>query len=126
VLSSHGLRFGQKLAAQIKANMDWLEGGGWAIVKDQFDGVASLAKNNAGSQQRIAAERQAARMVMGRNGGLAGIGPKQARNLWQGLGVTQYEIPLDSRISKWLNDLPFSIGVEPKNFTPAFHITRSK
>ena len=29
---------------------------------------------------------------------LAGFGPKQARNLLQGLGLTRYEIPIDSRI----------------------------
>jgi thermostable 8-oxoguanine DNA glycosylase len=34
---------------------------------------------------------------------LDGIGPKQSRNLLQGIGVTKYEIPVDSRITKWLN-----------------------
>ena len=34
----------------------------------------------------------------------AGFGPKQARNLWQWLGMTRYEIPLDSRIMQWLNE----------------------
>ena len=30
-----------------------------------------------------------------------GFGPKQSRNFWQSLGLTRFEIPLDSRISKW-------------------------
>jgi thermostable 8-oxoguanine DNA glycosylase len=40
---------------------------------------------------------------------LKGLGPKQARNVLQGLGLTRYEIPIDSRITKWLNKLPFPI-----------------
>jgi hypothetical protein len=31
-----------------------------------------------------------------------GIGPKQSRNILQALGLTRYEIPLDSRVMKWL------------------------
>jgi hypothetical protein len=112
VLRSRGLRFGPKLAVQIEANMGRLKDGGWATVQEQFDKLASFSGNAASPHQRIAAERQAARIVMGRNGGFAGFGPKQARNLWQCLGVTQYEIPLDSRVSNWLNALPSSFGIE--------------
>jgi hypothetical protein len=61
---------------------------------------------------RIAAERQAACVLMGSNGGLAGFGPKQARNLWQCLGVTRYEIPLDSRVCGWINAIPSSFRVD--------------
>lgn len=45
--------------------------------------------------------------------GLHQIGPKQSRNLLQVLGLTRYETPLDSRISKWLNknlELPYHIS----------------
>lgn len=112
VLRSRGLRFGPKLAVQIEANMGWLNDGGWATVEEQFGKLGPGAEKWTSPQQRIAAERQAARMVMGRNGGLAGVGPKQARNLWQCLGVTQYEIPLDSRVSNWLKALPGSFGIE--------------
>jgi hypothetical protein len=38
-----------------------------------------------------------------------GIGPKQARNLIQGLGLARYEIPLDSRINRWLNQAGFPL-----------------
>lgn len=40
---------------------------------------------------------------------LKGFGPKQARNLLQGLGLTKYEIPIDSRVTKWLNDFGFPV-----------------
>jgi hypothetical protein len=33
-----------------------------------------------------------------------GVGPTQARNLLQSLGLTWYEIPLDSRVVRWLRD----------------------
>jgi thermostable 8-oxoguanine DNA glycosylase len=32
-----------------------------------------------------------------------GFGPKQARNFLQALGLTRYEIPIDSRVTDWLN-----------------------
>ena len=47
---------------------------------------------------------------MGEN--LKGFGPKQSRNLWQDLGLTRYEIPLDSRVTDWVNVneiLPFKL-----------------
>jgi N-glycosylase/DNA lyase len=32
----------------------------------------------------------------------SGIGPKQARNILQALGLTRFEIPIDSRVGEWL------------------------
>jgi hypothetical protein len=112
ILRNRGLRFGPKLAEEIETNMGWLKDGGWVTVEQHFDQLASFSGKTVSPERRIAAERQAARVVMGRNDGLAGFGPKQARNLWQCLGVTQYEIPLDSRVSNWLNALPCSFGIE--------------
>lgn len=40
-----------------------------------------------------------------------GFGPKQSRNLLQTLGLSRYEIPIDSRITKWLSDFGFPIGL---------------
>ena len=42
---------------------------------------------------------------------LTGFGPKQARNLLQTLGLTQHEIPLDSRVAKWLKVFGFPAPV---------------
>lgn len=39
----------------------------------------------------------------------AGLGPKQARNLLQMLGLSRYEIPIDSRLTRWLNDFGFPV-----------------
>jgi hypothetical protein len=38
-----------------------------------------------------------------------GFGPKQSRNFLQALGLTKYEIPIDSRITNWLNDFGFPL-----------------
>ena len=38
-----------------------------------------------------------------------GFGPKQSRNLLQGLGISRFEIPIDSRITKWLNSIGFPV-----------------
>lgn len=35
---------------------------------------------------------------------IVGFGPKQSRNLLQALGLTRFEIPIDSRVTDWLND----------------------
>jgi hypothetical protein len=112
-LSKHGLRFGPKIAAQIRANLSWLQKGGWQIVQGLFRTVINVS-DGADSSMRIAAERQACRAIMGRRDGLAGFGPKQARNLWQCLGVTRYEIPLDIRVCNWINALPSAFRINPK------------
>ena len=112
-LRSRGLRFGPKIAKQIEGNLAWLRNGGWHTAKTQFEALACLPVDFSPAK-RIAAERTAAHALMGRSGGLAGFGPKQTRNLWQCLGVTQYEILLDSRICTWLNALPSSLRVKPE------------
>lgn len=38
-----------------------------------------------------------------------GFGPKQSRNFLQSLGLTKYEIPIDSRITNWLNNFGFPV-----------------
>ena len=45
---------------------------------------------------------------------MKGFGPKQSRNLWQWLGLTRYETPLDSRVVKWINR-NLSIQVDKDN-----------
>lgn len=44
-----------------------------------------------------------------------GFGPKQSRNFLQALGLTKYEIPLDSRIIGWLNNHGFPIKLNSKS-----------
>ncbi len=105
-----GIRRSNKIADEISANFSWLENGGWQQV---FSIVKRLENNN-----EIEVERESAEYI---NDNLKGFGPKQARNLLQSLGLTMYEIPVDSRIIKWLNDFGFPIklssgGLSDKNY----------
>lgn len=113
VLRRHGLRFTPTLARHMARNLQWLSDAGWKQVEEHFERVRSLSADIS-TEARIVAERQAANAVMGRRNGLAGIGPKQARNMWQCLGVTQYETPLDSRVCEWINALPDTFGMEAR------------
>jgi hypothetical protein len=40
-----------------------------------------------------------------------GFGPKQSRNYLQALGLVKYEIPIDSRITSWLNNFGFPVSL---------------
>ena len=42
-----------------------------------------------------------------------GIGLKQSRNFLQALGLTKFEIPIDSRITSWFNDFGFPVTLSP-------------
>lgn len=96
-----GIRRGPTISKQAASNLEWLESGGW---KPLWAWVQAL--RDAPTKSR---ERQAARFVVEN---LNGFGPKQARNLWQWLGLSRHEIPLDSRILRWLNKsgYPFKLS----------------
>lgn len=103
------------------------ETGGWQTAQAQFEALTHLPVGSPPTG-RIAAERTATRTLMSRSGGLAGFGPKQARNLWQCLGVTQYEIHPHSRICDWINAFPSSLRVNPKRLyssVPYYEATMS-
>ncbi len=105
-----GLRMANKIAEAVLNNLGWLESGGWQRI---FRIVDSLEDN-----EKIEIERESAEFI---DDHLKGFGPKQARNLLQSLGLTKYEIPVDSRIIKWLNEFGFPIklssaGLNDKNY----------
>jgi N-glycosylase/DNA lyase len=93
-----GIRRSNRLAEEIQYNFTWLEDGGWDEIRES---IARLKRNR--SQK---AEARAADFI---DDSLKGFGPKQSRNLLQGLGLTRHEIPIDSRITKWLNEFGFPI-----------------
>lgn len=94
ILDKHaGIRRKNKIAAELVFNQSWLEAGGW----DKFISIIQTLE----SSKTQSAERETALFVMEN---LKGFGPKQSRNLLQSLGITQYEIPLDSRLMDWINN----------------------
>ena len=93
-----GLRRSTTIGREARANWTYLESGGWEATLELLERVRLTPSPEA--------ERDAARFVDEK---FKGFGPKQSRNLLQGLGLSRYEVPIDSRITKWLNEFGFPI-----------------
>ncbi len=93
-----GIRRTNSIAKEIKVNLSNLEEGLWT---DLLNRLKQFDKNTS-----LELERETADFV---NERLKGFGPKQSRNFLQWLGLTRYEIPIDSRITKWLNKFGFPV-----------------
>jgi hypothetical protein len=93
-----GIRRWNKIADEVATNLAVLEQRLWPQILDMTERLRA--------ESSVQVERNAARFV---NKHLKGFGPKQARNLLQILGLTRYEIPIDSRITKWLNGFGFPL-----------------
>lgn len=92
ITSFGGIRRAASISRQIVNNLAILENDYW----DNLIHALELMNN---SDDPIV-ERKCAHIIAGT---FEGIGPKQSRNFLQWLGVSRYEIPIDSRITKWLN-----------------------
>jgi thermostable 8-oxoguanine DNA glycosylase len=103
-LSKAGIRFSGRIAGYFTENLDRLEDSRWQLLKEMRDG-ATDGKAGAG-WERVLAQRISSASG-DRTFKLAGFGLKQARNLLQIMGVTRYEVPLDSRVLKWLDRYGF-------------------
>jgi hypothetical protein len=93
-----GLRRTRILAGEIAKNLTTLEGGLWEPTLGALDKLRT--------DHSVGTERGAAEFI---DNSFHGFGPKQARNLLQSLGLSRHEIPIDSRITKWLNDFGFPV-----------------
>lgn len=93
-----GLRRSSKIGQEAKANLAYLENGGW---RDTIEVLERIKSHSCPTT-----EREASRFVAKH---FQGFGPKQSRNLLQALGLTRFEIPIDSRITKWLNEFGFPV-----------------
>lgn len=93
-----GLRRGKSIGEEVAFNFQWLENDGWKIVNGI---VEDMTKH-----QTRETERKSSKIIINN---LKGFGPKQSRNLLQSLGLTKYEIPVDSRITKWLTAFGFPV-----------------
>jgi hypothetical protein len=99
VLSNFGgLRRHNRIADELNTNLTHLETGLWDESLALLDQLRL-----SDSPQR---EREAAAFI-GEH--FKGFGPKQSRNLLQSLGLTRYEVPIDSRITKWLRAFGFPL-----------------
>ena len=90
-------RFINKNSAYFSYNFDKLKENDWEIIKK----LEFLNENQTKTNERDLADYLKLK--------LKGFGPKQSRNFLQSLGLTKYEIPIDSRIINWLNNFGFPI-----------------
>ncbi|MEN9549626.1 MAG: hypothetical protein RIR12_2217 [Bacteroidota bacterium] len=110
-----GIRRNLTIADELDTNFKRLEKSNWQL----FDAVIyNLNRPATESKSQIENERMNAEMIVE---GLKGFGPKQSRNLLQILGLTMYELPIDSRVIKWLTNFGFpfkisSVGLQDKNY----------
>lgn len=93
-----GIRRTSRIGQELSANLDRLQAGLWTDVLAQ---VNSLLPNATQAEEYAVAEFLDDHLV--------GLGPKQSRNLLMGVGFTRYELPIDSRIAKWLNRFGFPV-----------------
>ena len=93
-----GLRRSTTIGRELALNMSFLSNGGWEPTLAHLDDVRLNSSPKA--------ERDVAAFI---DTHFKGFGPKQSRNLLQGLGLSRYEIPIDSRIAKWLNAIGFPV-----------------
>lgn len=93
-----GLRRSTTIGDEVAANLYFLEHDGWSQTLKYLDcvRVKSLPET----------ERRAADFI---DQHFKGFGPKQSRNLLQWLGLSRFETPIDSRITKWLNDFGYPV-----------------
>jgi len=92
-----GIRRTNIIPREMAGNLRSLESGMWQHTFSALDKLRSGPAN-------IATEREVANFI---RVNFKGFGPKQSRNLLQSLGLTRYEIPIDSRITDWLTKLGF-------------------
>jgi len=93
-----GIRRTTRIAEEIRHNLGILEDGLW---KQVFHQLRDLQNKRSRMAERVAAEFIA--------DSFKGIGPKQSRALLQAMGLTRWEIPIDSRITKWLKEFGFPL-----------------
>lgn len=87
----------QDVASEL-ADLELLEGGLWTDTLAQCNRLTQLVPRDV--------EIEVARHIQEH---FFGFGPKQSRNLLQSLGLTRYEIPIDSRLTDWLNEFGFPV-----------------
>jgi hypothetical protein len=89
------------ISRQLSNNFDLFEGGELSRALDQCNRLVHLGKRET--------EAAVADYIVEN---FEGFGPKQSRNVLQALGLTRYEMPIDSRVTDWLNEeleFPFTV-----------------
>ena len=111
LVQAGGIRFSNQIAKDLNRIFQELEGGGWGLLVELLRGL----REGSGKEQ----ERSVAAWIQR----YPGFGMKQSRNLLQVLGLTRYEIPLDSRIARWLRENGFAFPLDAGLLgTPSYYL----
>lgn len=99
-LQQNGLtRYVNRISSFFASNYGKIVKGNWTLIDD----LEELKSSDSNIKERNIADNLA--------NDFNGFGPKQSRNFLQALGLTKYEIPIDSRITTWLNDFGFPVAL---------------
>ncbi|MCQ4139627.1 hypothetical protein [Chryseobacterium sp. EO14] len=97
-LQQNGLtRYVNRISIFFTTNYTKINNDNWSLI----DTLQELINSDSKLKERQIADNLANEFD--------GFGPKQSRNFLQALGLTKYEIPIDSRITNWLNDFGFPL-----------------
>jgi hypothetical protein len=94
-LKAARLRRWDVVSANLSDIIATLEAGEWKVLLGHLESLRSRAK--------MQDEREVVEYLLGNE--YPGLGPKQARNFLQWLGLSRYEIPVDSRALRKLREL---------------------
>ena len=98
-LQQNGLtRYVNRISFFFASNYGKIVERNWTLINDLEELKNSDSKNERNIADNLASD-------------LNGFGPKQSRNFLQALGLTKYEISIDSRITTWLNDFGFPVAL---------------
>lgn len=99
-LRQNGLtRYVNRISSFFSSNYRTITESNWTLLKT----LEELKHSDSKIKEREIADKIASNFD--------GFGPKQSRNFLQALGLTKYEIPIDSRIITWLNDFGFPVSL---------------
>ncbi len=100
-LAANGMRRGKMIGEELSEAATYLRRD-WGEVSTRLQGIAARTSRDR--------EREVAGFLRST---FKGIGPKQSRNLIQWLGLSRFEVPLDSRMVKVLRGLQFPVPLSP-------------
>jgi hypothetical protein len=99
------IQYKNNIARFAAHNLKWLENGGWDNIDEWLKPLIEQRKMNPEPTHQHY-ERAVSHKF---DEVFKGIGPKQSRNYLQLLGLTRYEIPIDSRFVNWINANQFPL-----------------
>lgn len=89
------IRFCNKIGSDLSKNLLVLKSKKWTSIATKMESLRNPREVTKKRERKVASHIQQL---------FVGFGPKQSRNLLQMLGLTCHEIPIDSRVMKWLNN----------------------